>query len=108
MSDELNKRDQARQVITISCQMLEYARKSPPLFSRGVCGFGDDCYVLLDDATRLFCSSVSESLGEPPLSRWSAILPRLLFDHPDRCQAILAMIENRNYHGVGSRETTAA
>lgn len=108
MNEEFTKRDQVRRVILVACQMLEHTRRTPPRFGRGHEFLNDDCYMLLDDAARFYCAALSESRGEAPASRWSDVLPKLLFEHPDRCDEILAMVESNDYQDPGDVHATVA
>ncbi len=67
-----------------------------------------DCYVLLQDATKLFCQYVSEFYGEPATSRWSPSLPELLLSHPDRCLEALELIEKKDFKAVSYLQFVAA
>jgi hypothetical protein len=93
MNRASERQEEARIVIRVACRMLERRRRVPPLFGVGAPHLGDDCYVLLEDATRSFCAGVSKRRGEHTTSRWSAIVPRLLLDHPESCDEILSVLE---------------
>ena len=57
-------------------------------------GLDDDLAVLLQDATRMLCRSMSEGQGGLRDSRWSPDLADLLLSHPEQCDEILARVEN--------------
>jgi hypothetical protein len=67
-----------------------------------------DCYILLQDATKLFCQYVSEFYGEPVTTRWSPSLPELLLAHPDRCQEALQLIEQKDFKTISYLHFVAA
>ena len=77
--------------------MLDQQQRTPPVFSVRGPHLQDDCYVLLEDATRSFCAGVSERWGEHAASRWSANLPRMLLDHPEQCEEILSRLEAEHF-----------
>ena len=97
MNRILAKQEEARTVIRAVCRMLDHRRRVPPVFAIRWPHLGDDCYVLLEDATQAFCAGVSERLGEHTASRWSAILPRMLLDQPEQCEEILSLLEAENF-----------
>ena len=67
-----------------------------------------DCFVLLQDASRLFCQYVSEFYGEPSSSRWAPALPELLLSHPERCQETLALVEREDFKPISYLQFSAA
>ena len=67
-----------------------------------------DCYVLLQDSTKLFCQYVSEFYGEPATTRWSPSLPELLLAHPERCQEALELIEKEDFKPISYLHFVAA
>ncbi len=89
--------DEARLVIQTVCRMLDQLRRVPPVFLVDSYCLGDDCYVLLDDATQQFCAEINADGGANPGRQWSALLPKMLFDSPERCDEILAAIEEENH-----------
>ncbi len=101
ISDTIRK-EEARSIITVACQMLEHRRRTAAGISAGVSKSGDECYVLLDDATRSFCQAVSEHLGERGSRRWTTGLPRLLYEHPEKCNEILASVESRSFRDLST------
>ncbi len=102
MSGDTMRKEQARTIITVACQMLDYSRRMGPILSQGLCKLGDDCYVFLHDATKLYCQAVSEKLGERSTQRWTAVLPRLLYEHPEKCDEILALVESQGFRGLSA------
>jgi hypothetical protein len=85
---------QAKTVIQVACRMLERQRRMPPMFAQGAPNLGDDCHVLLEDATRSFCEDVREARREPGAGDWPAIVSRMLLEHPEHCEAILSLLES--------------
>lgn len=77
--------------------MLSLAKEKPPVFSKDIFAPSADCFVLLQDATRLFCQAVSEGYAENVTRRWSPKLPQFLFTHPEMCQQTLAMVEEKDF-----------
>jgi hypothetical protein len=96
-----------RAIIISACNMLLNARsltgpgREQP-FSQA------DCYVLLQDATRLFCQYVSDFYGEPRTSRWAPALPELLLSHPERCKETLALVEREDFKPISHLHFVAA
>ena len=107
MSAQTTKKEQARSIITVACQILDHSRSMAPAFAQRMFNLGDECYVLLDDATRLYCQAVSEHLGEHGKSRWTSVLPRFLYEHPEKCDEILALVERQDYCGLPSQTVRA-
>ena len=73
--------------------MLMDARSRAPVFVRDVEGLDGDFAVLLHDAAQMFCQAVSEFNREAPDSRWRPGLGELLLAHPEKCEEMLAQIE---------------
>jgi hypothetical protein len=96
------KKEQARTIITVACQMLDHSRRMVPAAARGLFNLGDDCYVLLDDATKLFCEAASAARGERGANRWTSALPKLLYEHPEKCDEILALVEKNDFCGISA------
>jgi hypothetical protein len=100
-SDTERKLKKSRAIITSACRMLDLAKHGHTfLFSHDFNGSGADFYVLLHDATQLFCQAVSEQFGETPNCRWSPVLPELLLSHPDRCEETLERLLQREFRDV--------
>lgn len=97
-----------RGIITNACNMLLNARHLPGPSGRELPYSNADCYVLLQDATKLYCQYVSESYGEPPATRWSPSLPELLLAHPERCQEALQLIEKKDFKTISYLQFVAA
>ena len=89
----------AKAIITTACRMLQEAPARARLFHLELSGAGADCYVLLSDASKLFCRAVSEFHGEAA-SRWTPVLPELLLSHPERCAETLALVERKEFAGL--------
>ncbi len=100
MSAHTTKKEQAKSIILVACQMLDHSRRMTPAISQRLFNLGDECFVLLDDATRLYCQAVSEHLGERGKSRWTSVLPQFLYEHPDKCDEVLALMERRDFSGL--------
>jgi hypothetical protein len=98
----------ARAIITSACSMLHHAQQITHGFGRDLPFSSADCYVLLQDATKLFCHYVSELYGEPYDKRWSSALPELLLSHPDRCEETLALVEQREFKELSFLHFVAA
>ena len=67
-----------------------------------------DCYVLLQDASKLYCQYVSEHYQEPPETRWSPSLPEVLLAHPERCQETLELVEREDFKAISYLHFVAA
>jgi len=100
MDDAERKFQKSRAIITGTCRMLDLTRQGRPPFSHQFNGSGADFYVLLHDATQLFCQAVSERLGEAGNQRWSPALPELLLSHPDRCEETLTRVQQPDFRDV--------
>lgn len=98
----------SRQIITTACAMLQTAQVRAPRFARESYSASADCYVLLADATRMFCDCLCEQFGEPVNKRWSAALPELLLAHPARCRETLALLERRDFKELSYFQFDAA
>jgi hypothetical protein len=125
-TDETQKRlAKSRAIITTACEMLLSVSRGPggdygtgggsaggPYGGPGSgeqAGFCHaDCYVLLQDATKLFCQSVSEKFGEPPERRWSPVVPELLLAHPEKCREMLALLELEEFKELSYFQFVAA
>ena len=88
--------------------MLQHAREVVPVCGREIYASSADCYVLLHDATKLFCHYLSQLQGEPDGRRWSPVLPELLLSHPDRCGETLARLEQKEFKGLSYFQFVAA
>ncbi len=100
MSCQSVRKEQARTIITVACQMLDHSRRAGPARAAAALNLGDDCMVLLNDATRSFCQAVSEHLGERGTSRWTSVLPKFFYEHPEKCGEILAQLESKDFRGI--------
>lgn len=97
-----------RAIIVSACKMLVDTQRSMTALGRELPYSTADCYVLLQDATRLYCQYVSEHFAEPRLSRWSPALPEVLLSHPERCQETLDLVERKDFKGVTYLDFVAA
>jgi hypothetical protein len=77
--------------------MLALGRRRSASLNLGLRESAADCYVLLSDASQMFCQAVSAGFGENLMRRWSPKLPELLFAYPDRCEQTLTAVEKRDY-----------
>ena len=100
MSDAGKNLTWSREIITSACSVLMQAPQATLALGRGACALSADCYVLLCDATKLFCQAVSERYGERDGRRWSPVLPELLVSHPERCSETLALVEEREFKAL--------
>lgn len=97
MSDAGTDLARSRAIITSACSALLRAPRLTLAVGRGACAFSADCYVLLCDATKMFCQSVSALYGEGESKRWSPVLPELLLSHPEKCDETLELVEKRDF-----------
>lgn len=97
-----------RAIITSACSMLVDSRRSITELGRELPYSSADCYVLLQDASKLYCQYVSEQYGEPAATRWSPSLPEVLLAHPDRCHETLALIERKEFKPISYLHFVAA
>ena len=97
MSDTGTNLARSRAIITSTCNVLLHGPRLTLAVSRGACAFSADSYVLLSDATKLFCQAVSEFYGEREGKRWSPALPELLLSHPEKCGETLRLVEERDF-----------
>ena len=88
--------------------MLRRAKEVAPFFGHEMYAPNADCYVLLSDATKLFCGAVSETRGEPKSPRWSPALPELLLSHPEKCEETLALLAAEKFAGLSHFQFSAA
>ena len=93
-----------RAVILMLCEHLKYLKGRRPRFADISRPFTTDSYLLLQDATQTFCRAVSERYGEEPTHRWNDFLPEFLLLHPERCDEVLALIEQQRFESVGYLE----
>jgi hypothetical protein len=108
MKNEGTNLSKARAIITSACNMLHQAQRFAPGFARDLPFSSADCYILLQDATKLFCHYVSELYDEPAGKRWSPSLPELLLSHPERCQETLALVEQKEFKEISYLHFVAA
>jgi hypothetical protein len=97
MSDAELKLAKSKAIITSACHVLQHAQRIAPAFGREIYASSADCYILLHDATKLFCQGLCDQYGETENKRWSAALPELLLSHPDKCGEALALLERRDF-----------
>lgn len=108
MTDVEKKTARARLIITSACKMLQNAREHAPRFGQERYASNADSYILLADATKIFCQQISERHGEPSNKRWSAALPELLLSHPEKCSETLALLEEKEFKGLSYFHFVAA
>ena len=108
MTDVEKNFSQARLIITSACKMLQNARESAPRFGQERYASNADCYILLADATKIFCQHICECHGEPLNKRWSDTLPELLLSHPEKCDETLALLEEKEFKGLSYFQFVAA
>ena len=108
MNDEGTNLAKARAIITSACNMLQQAQHFAPGFTRDLPFSSADCYILLQDATKLFCHYVSEIHNEPTGRRWSPSIPELLLAHPERCHETLALVEQKEFKELSFLHFVAA
>lgn len=94
MDDARRRWDESKRIIRSACEALAMARDRRPVFARHWCQQSGDSFVLLQDATRMFCEAVSACYGEDPARRWDPALPEWLLNHPERCEETLARLES--------------
>jgi hypothetical protein len=87
----------SRALITMLCDHLQHLKGRRPRFADIAKPFTNDSYVLLEDATQMFCRAVSEAYGEEPTRRWNDFLPEFLLLHPERCDEVLGLIEQKHF-----------
>jgi hypothetical protein len=108
MNDAGTNLARSREIITNACNMLTRTPAFTLAIGREACAVSADCYVLLGDATKLFCQSVSELYGEREPKRWSPVLPELLLSHPEKCGETLSLIEQREFKELSHLHFAAA
>jgi hypothetical protein len=108
MSDSVKNLAKSKAIITSACSMLHQARKFTPTFGRELYASSADSYILLHDATKLFCQYVGENYGETDAKRWSPALPELLLSHPEKCAETLALIERKDFKELSYFQFVAA
>jgi len=108
MSDAGTNLAKSRAIITSACNVLLHGPRLTLTVGRGAYAFSADSYVLLCDATKLFCQSVSELYGEREGKRWSPVLPELLLSHPERCRETLQLVEMRDFKELSFLQFAAA
>jgi len=108
MKDTGKNLAKSRAIITSACHMLQDARQVAPVFGGEIYTSSADCYVLLHDATKLFCQYVSEMHGEAGTKRWSPVLPELLLSHPEKCNETLALLEREEFKDLSHFQFVSA
>jgi len=108
MSDLNRNLGKSKAIITSACSMLQQARKLAPAFGRELYVSSADSYILLHDASKLFCQYVAELYGESDGKRWSPALPELLLSHPEKCAETLALIEQKDFKELSYFQFVAA
>jgi len=88
--------------------MLVDSHRSVTALGRELPYSNADCYVLLQDATKLYCQYVSEYYGELSTSRWSPSLPEVLLAHPERCNETLELVERKDFKAISYLHFVAA
>lgn len=79
------------------CDHLQHLKERTPEITEAAEPFSNDSYLLLEEATERFCRSVSEIYGEEPTRRWNDLLPEFLLRHPERCDEVLGLIEQKHF-----------
>jgi hypothetical protein len=98
MNNVLKELAQSKAIITDACLLLKDAQHRTVAFGREACVSNEDCYILLNDATKLYCRALSQIYGEADgEKRWSPALPELLLSHPEKCDETLALLEAREF-----------
>jgi hypothetical protein len=108
MSDAEKKLAKSKAIITSACNVLQRARRVVPVFGREIYASNADCYILLHDATKLFCQTLCDQYGETENKRWSPALPELLLSHPDKCRETLALLERKDFKELSYFQFVAA
>ncbi len=108
MSDSGKNLARSKAIITSACNILQHARHIAPAFGREIYASSADCYILLHDATKLFCQHVCEQYGEAENKRWSPALPELLLSHPEKCDETLALLERKEFKELSYFQFVAA
>jgi len=88
---------ESRTVIMMLCDHLQHLKGHAPRVAEVAKPFTNDSYFLLEDATQMFCRAVSETYGEEPTRRWNDFLPEFLLLHPERCDEVLGLIEQKHF-----------
>ena len=108
MSDAGKNLAKSKTIIISACHVLENARQIAPAFGREIYASSADCYILLHDATKLFCQYICEQYGESENKRWSPALPELLLSHPEKCGETLALLERKDFKELSYFQFVAA
>lgn len=96
--------ERSKAIITGACSMLDRARMRGPGFAREIYEPSSDCYVLLVDATKMFCQALSECHPDARAPRWSPQFTEFLFAHPEKCREALALLESMNFETFDSQQ----
>ena len=56
--------EKSKALITVACGMLNQAKEKKSVFALDLFAPSSDCYVLLLDATKMFCEAVSDRYQE--------------------------------------------
>lgn len=108
MNDAEKKLAGSKAIITSACNVLQRAGQIAPAFGREIYASSADCYILLHDATKLFCQSLCDQYGEVENQRWSPVLPELLLSHPEKCHETLALLERKDFKKLSYFEFAGA
>jgi hypothetical protein len=108
MSDTEKKLAKSRAIIASACNVLQHARQIQPAFGRELYASNADCYILLHDATKLFCQCLCDQFGEAENKRWSPAIPELLLSHPDKCGETLSLLERKDFKELTHFQFVAA
>lgn len=82
------------------CDHLQHLKGRAPRLAWPAKPFTNDSYLLLEDAAQTFCRAVSETYGEEPARRWNDLLPEFLLIHPECCDEVLGLIEQKHFERV--------
>jgi hypothetical protein len=108
MNDGGKNLAKSRAIITSACRALQSTQRGAAFSGRDLYVSSADSYVLLHDATKLFCQCVSEQFGEAEDKRWSPALPELLLSHPEKCGETLALLECKEFKELSYFQFVAA
>lgn len=99
--------EKSKALITVACCLLDRAKERQPVFAPDLFAPSSDCYILLQDATKMFCQAVSEHYRETLAQRWSPEFPEFLFVHPEKCREALAQVGSEHFQRFDSDQFAA-
>ena len=88
--------EKSANIIKTACYLLMHVIDMKADMSADIYHPRHDLYLILFDATKIFCSSLGQ-IHDDSKTRWSPELVDYLFDHPEKCEETLGIVASKDY-----------